>query len=418
MKPALLATFTLGLAAFAVAQRPVLQASEVSAWQQLREWQRRLDTVERMDLFVARGYELRFFGYDAAGQPGVSHKFEFTRDYASLALFWPSDEVGPGRRALMGNSLGHVYLGEPPQGVGAKDRQPGFASVVGQGAPEHLNNMLLQNGAAIDGTRWQRVEALEGDIAADIERDMRVRVVRTDGEEVRGFELDVMAPRFGWDPSFTAIQGEGAVAANVAIQPADGSIGTAEARGVPARGLRARLRHNRDRLVAVLRPGDARMVNGELLVVLRDGALIPDKLANEQAWVAEALRRFHEFQMVAKAATKIDVDGDGLGEFGAPDEVVPARSRRYRRAPGGRFAFNGHLFEISLPETADGREQRFAAWAWPVKAQSRHDRAFGIDERGVVMSCSASQRFAGDASPVTSAAWQDRSLRWRPIEPR
>ncbi|MCA8949694.1 MAG: hypothetical protein KDE27_09340 [Planctomycetes bacterium] len=391
-----------------------LAASEVPVLAQLRAWRDSLGELRPLQAIVAPRFEARFFGYAADGTPGASHEFRFATEYASIAVAWPGRDAIVPARPLMMNSLGQVFVGEAPAGASG---WPAFASVVAADVPPHLNNMLLQSGIAADGTEWRRVEAVEGDDAAVL-RPLRVRVLRLDGGELDGFLLEIGRSPLLWDPSFTAIEGEGASAWWGRVEVTGRAEGRAVGAGLPAVGLAVRLSRavpGGDR-VARLLPGDVRMVRGELLVVLRDGTLVDREVLRRQAWAAEALRRLCRHELAARAAVTIDRDGDGIGEFGDPDEVVPTAERSYRRVDGDRLEFEGHLFEVWLADSPDVREHRFAAGGWPATPRGPDDLAFAVDQRGVVYCCSAVGRFAGGERPLTASALEDDTLGWRALE--
>jgi hypothetical protein len=78
--------------------------------------------------------------------------------------------------------------------------------------------------------------------------------------------------------------------------------------------------------------------------------------------------------------------------------------------------------------TADEREQRFVAYAWPVLAVERRDLAqgpvaavdhrdlaFAVDHRGVVLACSVHKLLPGRAKTPLTNAMYEVDLGWRPL---
>jgi len=242
--------------------------------------------------------------------------------------------------------------------------------------------------------------------------EQRIRFVRPDGGRFTGFKFTIGGSRFRWHPGWLPLDDGVALAQSGPVLVGEIGEGSAAGRGVEARGLQLSLRHGQR--WAVLRPGDVRARNGELLVVLPHAAMFARSRLDDQAWAAEALRQFAEFQRIAQADGVIDHDNDGVGEFGDPDSVVPRR-RRLRHSANGRYVFRKHLFEVHLPADVDGRERRFVAYAWPVTAVDRHDLAFAVDQRGVVFACSAHERLYGHDRAPHGEAIDDTKLGWRPL---
>ncbi len=381
---------------------PQLHAREVHAYRTLRAWLRPQNGgVAVRGLGTAAGYEATVLA--EAGE-GRTERLERTPPERTFAVvLWPrADDPTPGR-LLFGNRAGIVLLGTPREPL-ATGFRPEAELIAAPGGPARVNQMLLQDGPSQDGTQWQRSEITPA--------PARIEVIDADGAPLAGARIEMGAPRLPWHPGWVSV----AHVATAAIDGATDERGTLQGDGLPARELWLSL-WVEDRQ-AVLLPDDVRRADGTLQVRVPRGALVDGKALQDQAWAAEALRRFAEGQERLRAQAKLDRDGDGRGEYGLAYDAIPVQQWSDLRPAGvpHQFAFRSHLLQAWLPAgdgwisgvavepataarvkaapttaDADGAELRFRALAWPAQPGQPQARAFRVDESGVVR-----WRFVGD----------------------
>lgn len=184
-------------------------------------------------------------------------------------------------------------------------------------------------------------------------------------------------------------------------------------------------------------------------------SLLPATCGQGNDWAAAAtLRGLAAGQAECRLRVRIDVDSDGVGEYGTlaelmglagirrdpvgasrgPESVSPAFAPTLTEArTGGIFAKTGYLFRIHLPGkgggmTHEGRpgdpltgpvdtdaaEGRWSCYAWPQIAGASGRRAFYVDASGEVWcTLNEDRRYSGDtAVPAWDAAVSDAS---RPV---
>ena len=166
------------------------------------------------------------------------------------------------------------------------------------------------------------------------------------------------------------------------------------------------------------------------------------------------LRNLASCEIQFRAAAKVDVDGDGRGEYGTFGEMTGAvglrtdaagRTRGEVLRPAilspalanvsaeGIVTKSGYCFRIFLPARGgsahegkrgeafsapvdvDAAEDRWCAYAWPVKRDSGPHRAFTVGPSGdVLQSANDRTRYAGpEAGPAFDAAARDGED-WKP----
>ncbi|MBI4615869.1 MAG: hypothetical protein HY720_19785 [Planctomycetes bacterium] len=107
-------------------------------------------------------------------------------------------------------------------------------------------------------------------------------------------------------------------------------------------------------------------------------------------WAAEdAFRESHA----------LDADADGTGEYG----LLAHLDRPWVEGVQGDSAErNGYLYRVFLPVGVDSREERWAAYAWPVEAGITGNRCFVINQEGQVYQApNAGPLYDGEDSPAT-----------------
>lgn len=410
-----LPTAVLVFASSSLAQAPMLHANEVAAHRQALQW---LDQTVDQRVKVApglSGYELWVFGADGSGQPKVAINPFGTRNgldpqaTAVLLLMPQRGTPNPGRMLFV-NRGGRLFVGERP--ADATDRwQPTVETFAAPGVPATLNNMLLDSGTAQDGTRWQRLEAIE----AGATTAQRVRLVYDGATVPENTLVEIGASRLPWHPAWLPLGDLPVVAMRATALPTGQPEGQslAEGNGVPARDLRLHVTFGSRSVV--LRPEDVTHDGNELRVTIRGAAIAEDSWFYDQGWAAHGLQVLAAAQLAYRSARTLDRDGDGNGEFGAPATVLRRESGEFQTLPNGRFLFRNHLFAFHLADTADGAEQHFVAYGWPAVAHDEHDLAFFVDERGIVHRCRAAGHFAGhDRAPAANSAAQPE-LGWVPL---
>ena len=405
-----MARLTLGACAlqFAVAlagQSPVLHATEVGGYQAALRWQQEVEACQVRPDARCPGFTVRYFGYDRESAERADCDHEFDRQWASIAVLWPRADAMAGARAIMANSHGHIFVGRARDG----GWRPELTTVVASGVALRLANMLLQSGQAQDGTVWHRID---GDPSLTPRRQ-RIRVEREDGQFVIGFVVEIGHSRFRWHPGWLPVDDAAVVAMRSAIEGRGTSSGIAEGRGLRARGQHIMLRG--PGCYVALQPGDVEITADEIVITVRRDARASRQQFDDQAWVAEGLWRLAKYELITRDLASIDRDGDGRGEFGSPDAVMPASQRPYRRLENGLYAFRGHLFRVYVAADADSAERGFVAYAWPASSDGAQERAFFVDERGVVHACRSGGRFIGCDGVLPATARDDATLGWRPL---
>lgn len=349
------------------------------------------------------GYEAWVFGFDRDGKPVRGPGARIDPEATCVMLMLPRGDALWTARPLFANRAGRMFVGELPAAAGA-DWKPTVATFSGPGVDVHLNNMLLQSGTAVDGTSWQRID----DSPQLAERPFRVRLRSRDDARVPAGRVEIGGSPFLWHPSWVPVDDARVVSFHRVTRQADAADVALEGRGVAVRGMRL--------FAPGLRLTAANVSCGDDEIVVSYGRedLADATWLEDQAWAVHGLRLFAAAQQQARREGRIDRDHDGVGEFGTPDEVLPANQREYQRLKNGRFLFRNHLFEAHVPADADGAEQRFVAFAWPAQAHDAHDRAFRIDQTGVVRWCAAAGRFAGhERAPTVDGI--DASAGWQPL---
>ncbi len=376
-----------------------VRASEVAALQHLRTWLAGPPDVHVPIRPRQLGYDAVVFGFDRNGDEVRGSASSIDPEATSVMMMVPRADALWDARLLFANRAGRIFVGERPADAGA-DWRPTVATVSGPGVDVHLNNMLLQSGTAVDGTSWLRID----DSPAFAQRPLRVVLRSRDDARVAAERVEIGSSPFLWHPSGVPVADARVVSFHQRVKATDAAEVVLDGRGVAAPGMRL--------FVPGLRLAATNVTYGEEEVVVTYGR---DDLADavwleDQAWAVHALRLFAVAQRTAQKECRIDRDRDGVGEFGSPDEVLPAGQRDYQRLKNGRYLFRNHLFEVHVSADADGAEQRFLAYAWPERAHDPHDRAFCIDESGMVRWCAAAGRFAGHEQPpaigTAPSAWQ------------
>jgi hypothetical protein len=113
--------------------------------------------------------------------------------------------------------------------------------------------------------------------------------------------------------------------------------------------------------------------------------------ANESAAIA-SLRSISSAEAQLQSSGAVDVDRDGVGEYGTLDELcgVPP-ILNWRDVHDGICTRGGYHFVVFLPGKRDvsagEAETRWIAYAWPVDAGATGNRVFVVDQGGDVLSC-------------------------------
>ncbi|MCI0587590.1 MAG: prepilin-type N-terminal cleavage/methylation domain-containing protein [Planctomycetes bacterium] len=173
-------------------------------------------------------------------------------------------------------------------------------------------------------------------------------------------------------------------------------------------------------------------------------------LTNETAAIA-TLRNLLAAQAQVQAASQIDFDGDGAGEFGTFGElsgsdpvrgtvsvmIPPTLSAVFSIIQGSRVTKSGYLYQVWLPDTAGAGvaedptgglaapasvdanlcEVIWCAYAWPISRTVSGNRAFFINQSAVLLQCSnnVAQYSGTGAPPAFDAAFLAAGLITGPI---
>ncbi|MGH7150182.1 MAG: prepilin-type N-terminal cleavage/methylation domain-containing protein [Planctomycetota bacterium] len=168
-------------------------------------------------------------------------------------------------------------------------------------------------------------------------------------------------------------------------------------------------------------------------------------LTNETAAIA-TLRNLLAAQAQVQASSQIDFDGDGAGEFGTFGElsgsdpvrgtlgvmIPPTLSAVFANVQGSRVTKSGFLYQVWLPDTAGAGvaedptggmatpaavdanlcEVIWCAYAWPISRNVSGNRAFFINQSGVLLQCSnnIAQYNGTGAPPAFDAAFLSAGL--------
>ncbi len=239
------------------------------------------------------------------------------------------------------------------------------------------------------------------------------------------------------------------------VVEADGG-GKARLTGVPADGLVLRCSVGGTSLCV-----DETMIRCEgssVRLTLPSTARDPQRLAANEAAAAATLRNISSAQSQCKASSVIDVDHDGVGEYGffaelagavavRSDEkggvgetriVPPVLSTAFSRVTRSLVRRSGYCFRIFLrdpggnwvAEDADGEggagvavvaeaaERTWCCFAWPERHTWTGTRAFFVDQNGEVLELANGKgEFSGAAAPKpwTTA---EPPAGWVPASPR
>lgn len=171
--------------------------------------------------------------------------------------------------------------------------------------------------------------------------------------------------------------------------------------------------------------------------------------ANESAVVA-TLRNIMSAQAQFHAATLIDTDEDGMGEYGyfgelsgatnlrdidggltAPNMTLPVLSGVFRSVRSGLVESSGYFFLVYLPDAAgvgmaeatsggadagnlpgaDNCEITWCCYAWPANIHHSGVRAFFVNQHGIITqtkNMNAGQNYSGSGTrPAADAAFVD-----------
>jgi len=410
-----LPSVVLALAGSSFAQVPILHANEVAAHRQAQQWvQQPVNQPVQLTAGLA-AYDWRVFGSDGHGSPAIDHNRRGQDNgldplATAVLLLTPQRGAQNAGRMLFANRGGRIFVGEPPTDPTGR-WQPTVETFAAPGVPATLNNMLLDSGIAQDGTRWQRLEALEAAPA----REQQVRLVHDGATGKEKSLVEIGASRLPWHPAWLPLGDVTVVSmrapASAAGQPDGQSLATGT--GVPARDLHLHVTFGKRS--AVLTANDVSIDGGELRVAIREDALVDDTWLYDQAWAANGLRLLAGAELAFRTANSLDRDGDGKGEFGTPATVMPRNQGDFQTLPNGRFLFRNHLFEFHLANDPDTAELHFVAYGWPAVARGNHDLAFFVDERGIVHRCAATGRFAGHDQAPAADSRTHADLGWTPL---
>lgn len=138
------------------------------------------------------------------------------------------------------------------------------------------------------------------------------------------------------------------------------------------------------------------------------------------------LRTVHWAQGIFRQSAYVDVDGNGVGEFGtlaqlAGEADLPGGGRvpsSLLLRPGATIVgelleAGGYCFRADLPEDTHGRERSFVAWAWP-QAEPAGTRAYCLDQDEQIFEAPAGDFVGCDSGPPATSCPPDESwTRWR-----
>jgi hypothetical protein len=139
--------------------------------------------------------------------------------------------------------------------------------------------------------------------------------------------------------------------------------------------------------------------------------------ANESAAIA-ALRNISSAEAQFQASGVVDLDNDGIGEYGTLGEMSggiavrgskeplnpPVLSKKWVPDQTGVVQCSGYEFRVHLFESAmrngDAGERGFTVYAWPIERGQTGVRVFALDQEGDIMVCDNlgdDQRYEGVA---------------------
>lgn len=99
-----------------------------------------------------------------------------------------------------------------------------------------------------------------------------------------------------------------------------------------------------------------------------------------------------------RASRALDADGDGAGEYGLLQDLAGQWAEDLRGESAER---SGYLYRVYLPSGTDCREERWAAYAWPVEAGVTGNRCFVINQEGQIYQApNAGPRYDGQDAPA------------------
>jgi hypothetical protein len=335
-------------------------------------------------------------------------------DAQRWALYaFPAENDAPPARTFFLAADGPVLCSDGSAGHDAA-QPPAATAAFGKGGGGTWRARQRSAGAGEDGGLWQ--------LASTLPRARCTLDVRTaDGLPAAGIEL-LLTPEHGLPATRELPRGVPLPGRWPAGITAAGADGTARLHGVAATGLVVRASVGG---TLVTLGTDAVRADGDTLRVTLSRELQDQKRlrANESAAIA-TLRNIGSAQSQCQASGVVDADGDGAGEFGFFAELAgaaavrsdaaggvgetrispPVLSTAFARVRGARVQRSGYRFQLFLPaadgtwtaEHADGgggrgvrvdpdrAERAFVCVAWPAAAGWTGQRAFAIDQGGVV----------------------------------